>query len=244
VVYAELDDGMVHRMNHRSWLNAAGIAWPYRDEFEVGCTMEHAGYYLTWLVAFFGPARRVTSFASTQVPDKVAGEPLDSAPDFSVACIEFESGVVARLTCSILAPHDHSLRVIGDDGVLETNECWNYRSPVYTRKLVTVRRRTFLSPIRRRHRFPRVKERIPKTGGRASMDYCLGVAELADAVAAGQPSRLSPELALHINELTLAIHNSATGPRVHDLKTTVKPMEPSPLRPRGRRRDRDTDSRG
>jgi hypothetical protein len=76
------------------------------------------------------------------------------------------------------------------------------------------------------------------------MDYCLGVAELADAVAAGQPSRLSPELALHINELTLAIHNSATGPRVHDLKTTVKPMEPSPLRPRGRRRDRDTDSRG
>jgi hypothetical protein len=38
--------------------------------------------------------------------------------DFSVGCLQFRSGVVARLTCGIVAPHDHSLRIIGDKGVL------------------------------------------------------------------------------------------------------------------------------
>ena len=81
-----------------------GHPWPAKDEFEVGCTYEHAGYYLTWLPAFFGPARMVTAFSSCLIPDKGTDFPLDhNAPDFSVACITFESGVVARLTCSLVA---------------------------------------------------------------------------------------------------------------------------------------------
>ncbi len=228
VVYAELDDGMVHRMNYRGWISSLGHPWPYRDEFEVGCTVEHAGYYLTWLVAFFGPARRVTSFASVQVPDKVDGEPLPSAPDLSVACIEFASGVVARLTCSILAPHDHSIRIIGDDGVLETDECWDYRSPVHSRRLHTVRRKTFLSPVRRAHRLPDSPVPLPKTGGAASMDYCRGIADIADALRDRRPPRLSAALALHVNELTLAIDGAREAPGVYEMTTTVAPIEPLP----------------
>jgi predicted dehydrogenase len=38
--------------------------------------------------------------------------------DFSVAVIRFASGVIARITCSLIAPHDHSVRVVGDKGVL------------------------------------------------------------------------------------------------------------------------------
>ena len=70
LVYAEMDDGMVHRMPYDAWLSASGRAWPAVDEFEVGCTLEHAGYCLTWLCAFFGPARRVTAFSSVLLPDK------------------------------------------------------------------------------------------------------------------------------------------------------------------------------
>src|SRR5262249_19068502 len=55
LVYAELDDGLVHKMPYKLWLSESGAPWPYEDEFEVGCTVEHAGYYLTWLAAFFGP---------------------------------------------------------------------------------------------------------------------------------------------------------------------------------------------
>src|SRR5262249_974055 len=108
LVYAELDDGLVHKMPYKRWLSESGTPWPYEDEFEVGCTLEHAGYYLTWLAAFFGPIESVTAFSSCLVPEKIA-EPLTgstSAPDFSVACLKFASGVVARLTCSIVAPHD------------------------------------------------------------------------------------------------------------------------------------------
>lgn len=149
LVYAEMDDGMVHRMPFRKWHSVSGMPWPYKDEFEVGCTLEHAGYYLTWLVAMFGPAVSVTTFSSIRIPDKVPGEPMNlESPDFTVACIELKSGVVARLTCGIVAPHDHALRIIGDGGVIYTKEAWDYRSEVYRRRMLTIRRKTFLNPFR------------------------------------------------------------------------------------------------
>lgn len=152
LVYAEMDDGMVYRMAYRNWASLSGIPWPAKDEFEVGCTFEHAGYYLTWFPAFFGPAMSVTAFSSCLVPDKGTDEPLEhQAPDFSVACITFDSGVVARLTCSIIAPHDHTLRIIGDGGVLSTKDCWFYRSPVRIQRPITIRRKTFLSPWKTRY---------------------------------------------------------------------------------------------
>src|SRR5262249_52504644 len=132
VVYAEMDDGLVHRMPYQKWKSASGTPWPYKDEFEVGCTLEHAGYCLTWLAGIFGPAESVTAFSSVQIDDKNTDKPLaNNAADFSVACILFKSGVVARVTCSIIAPHDHHLRIIGDEGILWTDDTWLERSPVY-----------------------------------------------------------------------------------------------------------------
>ena len=83
------------QMEPWTWMNSVGTPWPAKDEFEVGCTYEHAGYFLSWLLTFFGPARRVTSFASCQIPDKGI-EVNEMAPDFTCGCIEFGNGVVAR----------------------------------------------------------------------------------------------------------------------------------------------------
>ena len=85
LVYANFDDGMIApNQSPWNWKDERGVAWPAKDEFEIGCTYEHAGYVLTWLCAFFGPARRVTAFSSLQIPDK--GIPVSSmAPDFSEA---------------------------------------------------------------------------------------------------------------------------------------------------------------
>jgi predicted dehydrogenase len=132
LVYAELDDNPVYLMRPEGWANERGVPWPYLNEYEIGCTMEHAGYYLTWLAAIFGPAESVTAFSSCVVPDKtpLRLDPPDS-PDMSVACIAFRSGVVARLTCSIVAPYDHRIRIVGDQGVLTADECWQYAGPVY-----------------------------------------------------------------------------------------------------------------
>ena len=70
LVYAEMDDGLVHKMPYKLWVSESGIPWPYKDEFEIGCTLEHAGYYITWLTTFFGPATSVTAFSSCLVSDK------------------------------------------------------------------------------------------------------------------------------------------------------------------------------
>lgn len=132
LVYAEFDDNPIYLMKPEGWRSTTGAPWPYLNEFEEGCTLEHAGYHLSWLVAMFGPAKSVTAFSSCLVPDKtpLKLDPPDT-PDFSVACIVFQSGVVARLTCSIIAPLDHQITIIGNDGMIRTNTYRHYRSPVY-----------------------------------------------------------------------------------------------------------------
>ena len=130
LVYASYEGGMVHK--NRAWqqnISPAGAVWPAKDEFELGCTFEHAGYYLNWLAAFFGPAQRITAYSSCQLPDKEI--PVDNmAPDFSVGMIEYKDGVVARVTHGIIAPGERSFTIVGDEGVLYTNESQGYASPV------------------------------------------------------------------------------------------------------------------
>ena len=104
LVYAELDDGFIPQAPYRDWRSPSGAPWPFADEFATGCTLEHAGYYLSWLIAFFGPVRHVAALSARLLPDK-PGAP--ETPDFSTAALGFDDGVVARLTCSIVAPHDH-----------------------------------------------------------------------------------------------------------------------------------------
>jgi predicted dehydrogenase len=158
LVYAELDDNPIYKMKPEGWSNERGIPWPYLNEYEVGCTLEHSGYYLTWLAAMFGPAETMTAFSACVAPDKtdVPLNPPDT-PDFSVACIVFKSGVVARLTCSIVAPYDHRLKIIGNEGVLSVDECWHYGTPVHlerftqaslnARKLRTIRGSSALQSV-------------------------------------------------------------------------------------------------
>jgi len=135
LVYAEFDDNPIYLMNPEGWRSASGAPWPYRHEYEEGCTVEHAGYHLTWLCAMFGPAVSVTAFSSCIVPDKTK-LPLDPSdtPDFSVGCIVFQSGVIARLTCSIVAPLNHQMTIIGREGIIKTDTYRHYQSPVYIEK--------------------------------------------------------------------------------------------------------------
>jgi len=227
VAYAELDDGLVHLMPYKKWISDSGAPWPYVDEFEIGCTLEHAGYYLTWLAAFFGPAKSLTAYASVQIPDKVAGTPLAmSSPDFSVACMQFESGVSARLTCSILAPHDRGLTVVGDQAVLNTHDCWQIRSPVTIRRLQQIRRRQFYLPWGRRYRLlSSGMPRSVKQGG-IEIDWLRGVADLAYAVRDGRRPRLAPDFCLHVTELALGIHSALRRPGSIPITTRFEPLEP------------------
>jgi predicted dehydrogenase len=161
LVYVEFDDNPVYLMKPEGWRSRTGAPWPYLHEYEQGCTIEHVGYHLVWICAIFGPAESVTAFSSVVVPQKT--DPPLPTPDFSVATIRFASGVVARITCSIAAPQDHRMRIIGDEGELASDTYRHYQSPV------TLERFTPLSLNARKSRSVRTQPilgRLFGVGGR------------------------------------------------------------------------------
>ncbi|PZU07026.1 Gfo/Idh/MocA family oxidoreductase [Sphingomonas sp.] len=133
LIYAEMDDNPAHLMRMDKVQSPTGAPFPYAEEFQEGCTIEHIGYHLAWLCAMFGPAVGVTAFSKSLVPDKNTPVPLapPDTPDFSVACLDFANGVAARITCSWVAPRDHSMRIIGDAGQLTVDNAFHDQSPVF-----------------------------------------------------------------------------------------------------------------
>jgi predicted dehydrogenase len=250
-VYAEMDGGLIYRSRYKEWVNEVGMHWPYKDEFEVGCTIEHAGYPVSWLSAYFGPVDTVTAFATCQFPALQTEVGLESVPpDLTIACLKFKSGVVARLTSSWIAPNDHSIRVFGDTGVLSTDDVWAPRCPVYITRNRDIRigPKTISIPWKRKYpllRPPgrtlrsearRLMLRSPNAIGRAlrarflhlrkRVDFCLGPAEVAAALREGRPCRLSPEYCLHNTEVVLAVHNSRDTGSNYKVTTSFAPMDP------------------
>lgn len=228
LVYAELDDGMVHRMPYKKWRSVSGAPWPFKDEFEVGCTLEHAGYYLGWLIAMFGPVESVMAYSDCLIRDKLTDVELNppDSPDFSVGVLRFSSGVVARLSTTLVGPHDHSIRIIGEQGVLGLQDCWFNDARVYFRKLISIRRKTLLSPLKSTYKLPKAPRMKVKSTGGNRMDYVAGVAELAVSIQQGRPCRLSPRFSLHVNEVALALQNAGNRPETYITRSRFEPIEP------------------
>ncbi|MFO0814696.1 MAG: Gfo/Idh/MocA family oxidoreductase [Gemmatales bacterium] len=247
LVYAAFDDGMVHRFNPTRWTSASGAHWPAQDEFEVGCTFEHAGYVLTWLAAWFGPARRVHAYSTTCIPDK--GLPVGSmAPDFTVGVIEYDNNIVARVTCSIVAPIDKSISIIGDNGTLYTKYVRNDGAPVYFSKTpynkvshaIGTRLENFriklehflrlpfsLSGLRYEKKYPYARRPVfRRSGGTKLADFLRGPAEQVEAIRDKRPCRLSAELGVHIVELIETLQYPDRFPRPCTLTTTFEPIAP------------------
>jgi predicted dehydrogenase len=233
LIYAEMDDGMIHRAAYQDWHSSSGAPWPIRGELEVGCTFEHAGYTLGVLVAIFGPVRSITAFADLCIPDKGIDPPLDApAPDFSVGLLKFEGGVTARMTNSIVAKYDHTLQLFGDEGTLRLGEPWSYHAPVRRDRISTSRldrlierrlgtRRTQLVPL---VRWPPTKNRLFFP----TMDFMRGVRELADAIREERPCRMSSELAVHVTEVTEVLQHPERFDLPYRPKSAAGPIAPMP----------------
>ncbi len=226
LIYAELDEGFVTQAAYKKWLSDTGAPWPYEDEFNVGCTLEHAGYYLSWLIAWFGSVRTVVSASAEVLPDKIGKGPM--APDVSIATLFFENGPVVRMTNSIVAPHDHSLQIIGDKGVLACHEAWDNAAKVTFSKRLTIRRRLMESPIKRRIKLKQPTHPKVERWGAAALNFMLGPAEMLDCLANGTQTRITPEFALHMTEVTLAVQNAGEDSGAQKMTTRCDPMEPMP----------------
>ena len=243
LAYAELNSGAVHQMDYRSWLNKRGTPWPAADEFATGCTMEHAAYYLTWLTTFFGPARQVTGFSACLAPRKsFESDAAATGDDFSVGCIRFASGVVARLTCSTLVSRNHSLTIVGAEGVITVDDCWDYESPVYLQRRLSPPRWPDAAHLSERRAVPLDQpagERVRYILGH-DMDFARGVADLADAVVNGRAPRLSADHSLHVLDVILAITSSDTSSQ--EITTSFPMMNPMPWAHGGATRPANSDA--
>lgn len=253
MVYAEFDDNPVYLLAPESWRSRSGAPWPYVHEYEMGCTWEHVGYHLTWMCAIFGPVRAVTAFSKATLPDKT-DQPMEPAdtPDFSVASLDFESGVVGRITCSIAAPTDHRMRIIGNRGVLSADTYRDYTCPVRlepftslalkTRNLRLVRDNTLLQRLTGvgGHVLPLAESPAPgassitrprgnlfqrwKAAQRGQQDKSIGLAELAAAITEGRPHFPAPDFTLHLTELTLAIQGAGPDGACHRMESRFDPL--------------------
>jgi predicted dehydrogenase len=238
LVYAEMEDGPVFREKWQSWKSKSGAKWPGMHEFEVGCTLEHAGYALSWLVSLFGPVAEVTAFSALTFPDKGEGsEGLRLAEDFSVGCLLFKSGMVARVTSGFAAPRDRSLTILGDQGSITVRDLWDNRSAVHLEE--TAQPRPFAQRLARRlesaisralpfRQIPGRRLAYPKSSRRrylpaypSKIDFMAGVAAQADMIATGEPAAFSGALALHITEIALALHAGGQQPQPYRVKSDV-----------------------
>ena len=234
LVYAEMEDGPVFKANWRAWRSRSGARWPGVHEFEVGCTLEHAGYAASWLVSLFGPVAEVSAISALTFPDKGPGtETLTLGPDFSVGCLTFRSGVTARVTCGLAAPRDRSLTVIGDRGTIVVRDLWDNRSPIHVeafgaKRSLTHRGLDWLEwkmgrklPIRL---YPGTKARYPKVSSGPALpafpsqiDFVRGIAIQADAINRGETPFFSGATARHLTEIVLALNSGWRDYRPLDL---------------------------
>ena len=250
MVYAEFDDNPIYLMSPEGWRSRSGAPWPYLHEYEMGCTWEHVGYHLTWMCAIFGPVASVTAFSKATLPDKT-DQPLDPSetPDFSVACLHFANGVVGRVTCSIAAPYDHRMRIIGNGGMVHADTYRHYECPVYlegftkltmnARKARSVRTNSFLQwcfgvggrrvPLvpygdyaqsPKISRSPRAMLKRFKARQLGQQDKMIGISELAQAIGEDRPHFPSSEFTMHLTELTLAIQAAGPEGTTRHLETT------------------------
>ncbi|MFC7067195.1 Gfo/Idh/MocA family protein [Brucella rhizosphaerae] len=236
LVYAEMEDGPVFRDKWATWRSQSGAPWPGLHEFEIGCTLEHAGYALSWLVSLFGPVESVTAFSSITFQNKGPGtEHLHMAPDFSVGCLRFRSGLVARLTSGLAMPKDRSLTIVADKGSITVDDLWDNRSAV--RLESTERKRSVMSRV-----FGRLEAKLGKTlawkpavGSKLSypksdavslpsfpsqIDFMRGVADQARAIETRATAFFSGAVALHITEVALALNNAGENAAPYKVQST------------------------
>jgi predicted dehydrogenase len=166
--------------------------------YDFGVFFDVAIYPLTLLTATFGAVRRVQAFGRVVMPDRktLDGSGFEvTTPDFGVAGVEFESGLLARVTASFYvgspAREQGSLELHGDRASLYLRHWDQFESP-----LDVADRGEPYAPV------DLVREPFEGT------EWSRGLVELADAIRSGRTPRSKATHAAHVIEIIEAIMRS------------------------------------
>lgn len=185
-----------------------------RSLYAVGPLVDVGVYPLTIVTAIFGPVRRVQAFAATLEPERTL---LDGtaftpeAPDFAVAVLEHDGGVVTRLTASFYVgpSKQRGIEVHGDAGSVYM-PTWGEAD---SRVEVQVRGGEY-------ERVELVREPFP------GIDWGRALVDLAEAIEEGRPHRASGEHAAHVVEVLEAARSSAATGGAVAVGSEFAPPEP------------------
>jgi predicted dehydrogenase len=184
----------------------------------VGAMADVGVYPIAILTAIFGPARSVTAYATTLVPDRAdrQGTPFAiTRPDFTVAVLELAGGVVARVTASFyVGPgYQRGLELHGDKGMLWLRTWGDAHSELLRSKTDNADDYEPVEPVRPPYR---------------GIDWARPIADLAEAVVEGRRPRASGEHAAHVVEILDAIDASGRDGGPVAVRSAFTPPEPLP----------------
>jgi predicted dehydrogenase len=183
----------------------------------VGALFDVGVYPLTLATTFFGPARRVTAYGTVLHPDRTTQEGVSfhiETPDWVVAAVELEGGVVVRLTTNFYVGHhgkQKGLEFHGDAGSLYLSSFQDFHAEVEFSEFGQA-----YAPL------PYVKEPFP------GIEWGRAVVEMADAIEQNRPQRATGAQAAHVVEILCAIQRSYMEGRPVDVTSSFKPPDPMP----------------
>jgi predicted dehydrogenase len=165
--------------------------------YAVGPLVDVGVYPLTIMTAMFGPARRVTAYSTVVEPERTHRDGWTFSmewPDFVVAVLELEDGVVARLTASFYVgpSKQRGFEVHGDSGSLYL-PTWG----------------EFDSRIELQERGGEYETVAPLREPYRGIDWGRPLVDLAEAIDEGRPHRMTGEHAAHVVEVLEAARRSA-----------------------------------
>ena len=204
VVYAECNWGRIE-------------SWHPEPEslYESGPLVDVGVYPLTIVTAMFGPARRVSAYATIVQPVRTRKDGREftlTTPDFWVCEVEHESGVLTRLTATfwVKPSKQRGLELHGTTGSLWLPDWAGSNSRIMlTRDGEGYEQ---LPPLREPY------------GG---IDWAAALVDLDEALRDGRPHRLSAEHAAHVIEILDAADEARTG-RPVDVTSTFERPAPMP----------------
>lgn len=188
VAYAEVNWGRIE-----SWHPNPAPFYAVGVLFDVAC------YPITLLTAWFGPVARVTGGGKVVYPDRKTkdGTPFTvNVEDVAVAVLEFESGMLARITSSFYVGWNSSqkgLEVHGDDGMIRLGRWDQFDAPGWIASPKTA---------------DQLVRIVPDCYPAEDIEFARGLSDLAEAIRQDRPHKTSGTHASHVVEVIEAIRTS------------------------------------
>jgi predicted dehydrogenase len=225
-----IDDGTIGRpvaftafmmcRGHESWHPSPEFYY----EAGGGPMFDMGPYYLTALLNFFGPIKRITGAATVAIPQRtITSEPKRDktihvqTPDHICGTIEFEDGVVGTIITTFATHHPtydpaQPITVYGTEGTLKVPDPNQFDGPVNVR-------------LAQDAEWREVSRQFPMGYGRS-----VGLADMAYAIRSGRPMRASGEMGFAVLDAMQGFLDSAASGRGYEPQSRFDRPAPMPTR--------------